>query len=232
MTVIVQQPTDSNGNPQPMVYDSDTGKIIVDSNGYYINGGKRLVNVPTKADYVNTPKTTSSGITEAFLYAESIAFYDTQYTDMYEYPKIQLGTGIFYISAAQTITTKKAAHSIIISGQGENNTRLVAQSSVGDSNYVFTLDIAGSPILQINDMSWYFESNTSQGMFDWEPNSTDNTAAGLNLFNIENGSASQKYLGYFGGSGLQNAYVQNIQNEGNTPLCAAFFVVIVCAADM
>ena len=66
MTVIVQQPTDSNGNPQPMVYDSDTGKIIVDSDGYYINGGKRLVNVPTKADYVSTPKTTTAGIKVLF----------------------------------------------------------------------------------------------------------------------------------------------------------------------
>jgi len=65
MTVIVQQPTDSNGNPQPMVYDSDTGKIIVDSNGYVINGGKRLVNVPTVSEYVNTPKTQTSGIQEA-----------------------------------------------------------------------------------------------------------------------------------------------------------------------
>ena len=69
MTIIVQQPKDSNGNPQPMVYDSDTGKIIVDSNGYVINGGKRLVNLPTKADYVNTPKTQTAGIYEASNYA-------------------------------------------------------------------------------------------------------------------------------------------------------------------
>ena len=69
MTVIVQQPTDSNGNPQPMVYDQDTGKIIVDSNGYVINGGKRLVNVPTKADYVSTAKTTTAGIQEAVNYS-------------------------------------------------------------------------------------------------------------------------------------------------------------------
>ena len=37
MTVIVQQPIDSNGNPQPMVYDSDTKKIIVDSNGFVVS---------------------------------------------------------------------------------------------------------------------------------------------------------------------------------------------------
>ena len=68
MTVIVQQPTDSNGNPQPMVYDSDTKKVIVDSNGYVLNGGQRLVNVPSKANYVSTPKTQTSGIQEAVNY--------------------------------------------------------------------------------------------------------------------------------------------------------------------
>jgi hypothetical protein len=66
MTVIVQQPTDSNGNPQPMVYDQDTGKIIVDHDGYYINGGKRLVNVPTVSEYVNSTKTSTLGLQEAF----------------------------------------------------------------------------------------------------------------------------------------------------------------------
>ena len=68
MTVIVQPGTDSNGNPQPMVYDSDTGKVIVDSNGFIVSGGQRLVNVPSKADYASTPKTQTSGIQEAINY--------------------------------------------------------------------------------------------------------------------------------------------------------------------
>ena len=71
MTVIVQQPTDSNGNPQPMAYDSDTKKIIVDSNGFIVSGGQRLVNVPSKADYVSTPKTQSSGFLEAWNYTQN-----------------------------------------------------------------------------------------------------------------------------------------------------------------
>ena len=167
------------------------------------------------------PYTQTSGIREAVLYSESIAFYDTQYTGVYEYPKIHLGTGIFYISQATTITMTKPAHSIIIEGEGQNNTRLVAQSSVGNSNYVFTLNIAGGGILQINDMSWYFENSVSQGMFYWAPTSSEGVAGGLNLFNIENGSASQKYLAYFGGSGLEVAYVHNIQNEASTPLYIA-----------
>ena len=68
MTVIIQPPKDSNGNPQPMVYDQDTGKVIVDSNGYVLNGGQRLVNIPSKADYVSAAKTQTSGIQEAMNY--------------------------------------------------------------------------------------------------------------------------------------------------------------------
>ena len=68
MTVIVQQSTDSNGNPQPMVYDSDTKKIIVDSEGYVLNGGSKLINVPTRAEYLTSPKTQTSGIQEALSY--------------------------------------------------------------------------------------------------------------------------------------------------------------------
>ena len=71
MTVIVQQPKDSNGNPQPMVYDSDTGKVIVDSNGFIVSGGQKLVNIPSKANYVSTAKTQTSGIAEAVSYAMS-----------------------------------------------------------------------------------------------------------------------------------------------------------------
>ena len=69
MTVIVQPGTDSNGNPQPMVYDSDTKKVVVDSNGFIVSGGQRLVNVPSKADYVSTPKTQTCGILEAVNYS-------------------------------------------------------------------------------------------------------------------------------------------------------------------
>ena len=73
MTVIVQPGTDSNGNPQPMVYDSDTGKVIVDSNGFIVSGGQKLVNIPSKADFVSTPKTQTSGLNEAYIYSKSLA---------------------------------------------------------------------------------------------------------------------------------------------------------------
>ena len=70
MTVIVQPNVDSNGNPQPMVYDSDTGKVIVDHDGYVLNGGQKLVNVPTKENYVSTPVTQTVGWQEAVNYAQ------------------------------------------------------------------------------------------------------------------------------------------------------------------
>ena len=71
MTVIVQPGTDSNGKPQPIVYDTDTKKIIVDSNGYVLNGGQKLVNVPSKADYASTAKTQTLGWQEALDYADA-----------------------------------------------------------------------------------------------------------------------------------------------------------------
>ena len=73
MTVIVQQPKDSNGNPQPMVYDSDTGKVIVDSEGYILNGSNRvLAGIPSLLGFIDTPKTQTSGIQEAYDYSNSI----------------------------------------------------------------------------------------------------------------------------------------------------------------
>ena len=76
MTVIVQPNVDSNGNPQPMVYDSDTKKIIVDHNGYVLNGAKeRLINVPTLLEYINSQKTQTSGLQEACEYSYSINGY-------------------------------------------------------------------------------------------------------------------------------------------------------------
>ena len=55
MTVIVQPNVDSNGNPQPMVYDSDTGKVIVDHDRYILNGSNRvLAGIPyINIDYQN-----------------------------------------------------------------------------------------------------------------------------------------------------------------------------------
>ena len=98
MTVIVQPGTDSNGNPQPMVYDQDTGKVIVDSNGFIVSGGQRLINVPSKADYVSTPKTQTAGIQEA---ANSLTEYKTS---------IKVLDGIYTVSTTITFPSLNRIH--------------------------------------------------------------------------------------------------------------------------
>jgi len=98
MTIIVQQPKDSNGNPQPMVYDSDTGRVIVDHNGYVINGTSGVLdNVPSLLGFVNTPKTQTSGIQEAYNYQQANG------------GEIKLSGGVFTI--ASDVPLKKVATS-------------------------------------------------------------------------------------------------------------------------
>ena len=100
MTVIVQQPTDINGNPQPMVYDSDTKKVIVDSNGFIVSGGQKLVNIPSKANYVSTPKTQSDGLYEAINYG--IATGIRNGTGIFV-PEIKITSPLITISAPITV---------------------------------------------------------------------------------------------------------------------------------
>ena len=113
MTVIVQPGTDSNGNPQPMVYDQDTGKVIVDSNGFIVSGGQRLVNTPSKADYVSTPKTQTAGIQEACTYLEPTG------------GEIRLSNGIFYLNTGVVYSSEAPLR---ISGVRANAARSTAST--------------------------------------------------------------------------------------------------------
>jgi hypothetical protein len=102
MTIIVQQPKDSNGNPQPMVYDSDTGRVIVDHNGYVINGASGVLdNVPSLLGFVNTPKTQTSGIQEAVDYAISMSILRPLGSGsvLPIFPAIKIGVGFFVVNA-------------------------------------------------------------------------------------------------------------------------------------
>ena len=115
MTVIVQQPTDINGNPQPMVYDSDTKKVIVDSNGFIVSGGQKLVNIPSKANYVSTLKTQTSGIQEAVNYAYLLALNSTKdplssYGTVYQV--IHLREGIYVCNEDITIPSNSSGASV------------------------------------------------------------------------------------------------------------------------
>ena len=149
MTVIVQQSTDSNGNPQPMVYDQDTGKIIVDSNGYVINGGKRLVNIPTVSEYVNTPKTQTSGIQEAHNYIASNGA-----------NTILLSKGIFYLDVPVVYYSRNSIRMTGILGNENTNSTYTISGNEGTvilpsskytaySTYMF--NYAGSTSTNNND---------------------------------------------------------------------------------
>ena len=134
MTVIVQQPTDSNGNPQPMVYDSDTGKIIVDSNGYVINGGKRLVNVPTVANYVSTVKTTTAGWQEAGDYALAGA-----HNNGGQALPIRIKAGGEYrINTSILWSPSENVYGFTLEGDSQNFTEIFTNVS---DNYVITFDM-------------------------------------------------------------------------------------------
>ena len=137
MTVIVQQPKDSNGNPQPMAYDQDTGKIIVDSNGFIVSGGQRLVNVPSKADYVSTPKTQTSGFLEAWNYSQQLGVLNGGHP-----PVIHFTAGAFDINAAITLNFLPGGGSPEIVGAGHGIGTYI-NCNVNDA-YAITLNPANA----------------------------------------------------------------------------------------
>lgn len=106
MSVIIQPSKDLNGNPQPMVYDSDNHKVIVDSNGYIVTGGNRIVNRPSKASYISTPQTNTSGIEEAWGYAISNGI-----------GRIKVKAGVYYLNGSANISD---ASNIIFEGSGNS----------------------------------------------------------------------------------------------------------------
>ena len=65
MTVIVQ-----NVAGQPMAYDEDTGKVIVDQNGYVLNGAASpIFNRLSPEGIISTAVSVSMGLVEAINYA-------------------------------------------------------------------------------------------------------------------------------------------------------------------
>ena len=143
MTVIVQQPKDSNGNPQPMVYDSDTGKVIVDSEGYILNGSNRvLAGIPSLLGFIDTPKTQTSGIQEAANYIENNTAGGT----------IKLTSGDFFCTAPIEITNP---HLVPI--------KIVGETASGYGSPVGTqITYTGGTLSQ--PFFWYNQQNASFGI--------------------------------------------------------------------
>ena len=201
MTVIVQQPIDNNGNPQPMAYDSDTGKVIVDHDGYILNGANRvLAGIPSLLGFIDTPKTQTAGIQEAINYGQICNFIganDTSLTGK-QIHIILKDLGVYVCNAQITIP---AGSSILIEGQG------FFQPYFGDNmgNYSNINDVPGTTI--------YFTNNVPFPRFHI-PQSSNGTASVVSLknFNIigENPSSytSGQYL--VDASGLQGGIWEKI----------------------
>ena len=153
MTVIVQPGTDSNGNPQPMVYDSDTGKVIVDSNGYVLNGGQRLVNVPTVSGYVNTPKTQTSGIYEAWMYAINVATPSpVEHGAAYMTP-IKILPGMYIVEEPTTLPLTNSAGLTILNPTIRGDSSMAPWiMSAHQGGYTFTIEAIGAVNYRIENI--------------------------------------------------------------------------------
>ena len=184
MTVIVQQPTDSNGNPQPMVYDSDTGKVIVDSNGFIVSGGQKLVNIPSKADYVSTAKTQTAGIQEAIAYKLSEGG-----------GTIIIKNGVYTVSAPIQWSNQEYAIQII----GENT---ITGFAVPGSYYPA---VSLTPTSAFPVSSYMFEVNKGEVVKDQQTFSIKNLSINCSP---NNGTAT----GIAGALYIENAYKVEISN--------------------
>ena len=170
MTIIVQPSTDSNGNPQPMVYDQDTGKIIVDHDGYYVNGGKRLINVPTVSEYVSTTKTQTAGIQEAVRYAISLGTLNSAGA-----PTVLISAGSVITINAKVIIDNESLDStasITICGEDGGETGSSAIACNFSDDYVFQGPNNSQNLVKISDLTINSNPSTTQyGLIEWNPTS-------------------------------------------------------------
>ena len=151
MTIIVQQPKDSNGNPQPMVYDSDTKKVIVDHDGYVLNGGQKLVNVPTLLGYVNTPKTTSDGYGEALQYAIDNPINPTNSEGIgYWLPEVKLMSGYYTVSKPIVLNVPYRIMNLTLKGVDSADPFIsCAFSSTSGDEYPYAININSNDLTNI-----------------------------------------------------------------------------------
>ena len=157
MTVIVQPNVDSNGNPQPMVYDSDTKKIIVDSNGYVLNGSSQVLdNVPSLLGYINTPKTQTSGIGEALQYA--IGNPAQQHGGGYWLNEVQLNSGFFTISTPIVLNIPYKIMNLTLKGIDSMSPYIsCAFNTTSNDTYPYAININSSDLDNISYMNIQWE---------------------------------------------------------------------------
>ena len=200
MTIIVQQPKDSSGNPQPMVYDSDTGKIIVDSNGYVLNGGQRLVNVPSRTEYVSTPKTQTTGIQEAINYIFNIGG-----------GVIYLIDGTYDITNAPFTNVGFSNYSQLTLPQNDNTSPVVNIAIIGNPSSRGGIEGGEAPDLFTGGATIYSGANptdtsNSYGLFmvGTSPGTTNLTNINLYMDGIHFQTAAGSSMNGFNGFFLQS----------------------------
>ena len=200
MTVIVQPGTDSNGNPQPMVYDQDTGKIIVDSDGYVVNGGQKLINVPSRAEYVSTPKTQSMGFGEALQYA--ISNPTQKVGNGHWLPEVHIKSGYYTISQPIVLNVPYVIMNLTVKGVDSMSPYIAcAFNTTSSDEYPYAININSSDLSNITFIAIQWEhiqpvapsGYTPYGFvnFDFSSVNTDqNTFIGFDLNVSNNGFAN------------------------------------------
>ena len=211
MTVIVQPNVDSNGNPQPMVYDQDTGKVIVDSNGYVLNGAtERLLNIPTLLGYVNTPKTQTVGWQEAGNYAATNNI-----------QKVKIKAGIYTIDTPIIASPSSGIDWSLITFEGESSIINILSGNNPTINNMTVLmpssSFTGTSLITNNYLS---ASNTFRDI------SFNLNGLAINGIKFQTGSgttltselqATQNFfnLSFWNGAG-KNSYAYIYQADGST----------------
>ena len=184
MTVIVQQPTDINGNPQPMVYDSDTKKVIVDSNGFIVSGGQKLVNVPSKADYVSTPKTQTAGIQEAYNYISKSP----------KGGKLKIRDGLYIINATINIDATSAGDiPIYIEGSGAGNfgNQTYPDTSISQGTLLYAADGLNANMIYVNNAAGGYLKISDIHFFGNPDNNESPSGSSIAMITFNNGFQSE-----------------------------------------
>ena len=149
MAVIVQQ---GNSN-LPYVFDESTDDITVDKNGYILDGSQQpILNRLSPSGIVNTPKTTTCGISEMI----------TRYQAQMLIAKFKSFNSYFNIFNAITPIGIGSNGSYIFEGAGWNAIFVVQSAANGKD--LFTLQDINSPSSAIRFSDFSFQDYTSTGL--------------------------------------------------------------------
>ena len=224
MTVIVQPNVDSNGNPQPMVYDSDTGKVIVDHDRSILNGSNRvLAGIPSLLGFIDTPKTQSNGIGEALQYAISNPITYNSDVGAYWTPEVRLTGGYYTISKPIVLNIPYRIANLTLKGVDSMSPYIgCAFNTTSSDEYPYAININSNDLKNINyiDIQWeHFQAYVPSGYtpygfvnFDFSSvNTGQNVFIGYDL-NVSNSGWSGPPLNLIG---FQQIHMYDFESYGD-----------------